>query len=323
VTIPAGRQGTAGLQLYRYRIAGLTVSSDVEIPGLHADAGDAAADVTIALGPVPERLDDPAAAGPNWAMAPGAFLLQVPGIARFWLTGGAAIAYQPELEAASGDIAAFLTGTTFGILLHQRGLVVLHASGVAVNGQAVLFMGPSGAGKSTLATALAQRGYPLVTDDFCVLGADGAGRPLVHPDGRLPKLWAQAIRHLDLADRQGPAVRGRLSKFYVEPPQAAASPAPLPCGPVYALQEARGPIRPGIERPNIVDAALLLRKNAYRARLIKQMGQEELYFRLAAAVGNAGGVFQLTRELDFAAMPQTIDALERHWVGIGELVGAA
>jgi len=309
--------------VYRYRIAGLTVSSDVEIPGLHAGAGDASADVAIALGPVPERLDDPAAAGPNWAMAQGAFLLRVPGIARFWLTGGASIAYQPEPEAAHGDIAAFLTGTTFGILLHQRGLVVLHASGVAVNGQAVLFMGPSGAGKSTLATALAQRGYPLGTDDFCVVGADGAGRPLVHPDGRMPKLWAQAIRHLDLAERQGPAVRGRLSKFYVVPPQVAASPAPLPCGPVYALLEARGPIRPGIERPNIVDAALLLRRNAYRARLIKQMGQEELYFRLAAAVGNAGGVFQLSRELDFAAMPQVIDSLERHWAEIGQLAGAA
>lgn len=323
MTIQARRQRQAGLQLYRYRIAGLTVSSDVEIPGLHAGAGDATVDVEIARGATPERLEDPTAAGPNWAMTPGAFLLRAPGIARFWLTGGAAITYQPEPEAASDDVAAFLTGTTFGILLHQRGLVVLHASGVVVSGQAVLFMGPSGAGKSTLATALAQRGYPLVTDDFCVVGADGAGRPLVHPDGRLPKLWAQAIRHLDLAERQGPAVRGRLSKFYVEPLQVAASPAPLRCGPVYALQEARGPIRPGIERPNIVDAALLLRRNAYRARLIKQMGQEELYFRLAAAVVNAGGVFQLSRELDFVAMPQVIEGLERHWAEIGQLAGAA
>ena len=53
------------------------------------------------------------------------------------------------------------------------------------------------------------------------------------------------------------------------------------------------------------------------------MGQDELYFRLAAAVGNAGGVFQLSRELDFAAMPRVIESLERHWAEIGQLAGAA
>jgi energy-coupling factor transporter ATP-binding protein EcfA2 len=211
----------------------------------------------------------------------------------------------------------------FGILLHQRGLAVLQASSVKVNGRAVLFLGHSGAGKSTLATALAKQGYPLVTDDFCVVGADATGRPQVHPDARLPKLWAQAIHRLDLADRQGPPVRRRLSKFYVDPPLASASATPLPCGPVYVLREARAPYPPGIARPNIVDAALLLRQNAYRARLIKQMGQGELYFRLAAAVSNAGGVFQLTRELDFEILPDVIADLERHWAAIGRLADVA
>jgi hypothetical protein len=302
--------------LFGYRIAGLTVSSDVEIPGLHPAPTDWAIDVSIRRGPVPEQLDGATASGPTWAIAEARFLLRVPGVARFLLTAGEAIAYRLEADGDSDDLAAFLTGTVFGILLHQRGLVVLHASGVEVNGRAVLFMGPSGAGKSTLATALVKHGFPLVTDDFCVVGADAAGRPLVHPDARLPKLWAQAIRHLDLTDRQGSPVRRKLSKFYVDPPLASASSAPLPCGPVYALREARPPHSPGIERPNIVDAALLLSQNAYRARLIQQMGQGELYFRLAAAIGNAGGVFQLTRELDFAAMPGVIADLERHWAAI-------
>jgi hypothetical protein len=304
--------------LFRYRIAGLTVSSDLEMAGLHPGATDGAADVSIRRGAVPEALDGATSSGPTWAMAEARFLLRAPGIARFLLSKGETIAYQLEAGAEADDLTAFLTGTAFGILLHQRGVVVLHASGVKVNGRAVLFMGASGAGKSTLATALVKRGYPLVTDDFCVVSADDVGGPQVHPDGRLPKLWAQAIRHLDLADRQGRPVRGRVSKFYVDPPLASASADPLPCGPVYALREARAPHRPGIERPNIVDAALLLRQNAYRARLIQQMGQDELYFRLAAAIGNAGGVFQLTRELTFDALPGVIEDLERHWTAIGQ-----
>jgi hypothetical protein len=309
--------------VHRYRIAGLTVSSDVEMPGAYSEASDPGpADIQIAAEPVPRVLEGAMAVGPTWAMGPDQFLLRIPGIARFLLTGGRAIAYELEPAAGPGDVAAFLIGTAFGVLLHQRGLVVLHASGVELNGRAALFLGASGAGKSTLAAALAQRGYPLVTDDFCVVSPDPDGRPIVHPDGRLPKLWAQAIKHLDLGERQGRPVRGRLAKFYMERMAAPTNVRPLPIGPVYALREARGPLGPGIERPNVVDAALLLRQNAYRPRLIGQMDQGPLYFRMAAAIANCGGVFRLTRPMDFAAMPATIDQLERHWEGPEDRVGA-
>src|SRR5579863_7547955 len=140
--------GYAENGLHRYRIAGLSVSSDVEMPGLYADASPAApSDVVIQMAPTPERLEGAAASGPTWAMAADRFLLRVPGVARFLLTGGRAIDYQPEPAAQPGDAAAFLIGTAFGILLHQRGLVVLHASGVELDGRAMLFLGASGAGK--------------------------------------------------------------------------------------------------------------------------------------------------------------------------------
>jgi hypothetical protein len=319
----AARFGHAENWVHRYRIAGLTVSSDVEMPGLHADASLAETpDVVIQSASVCETLEDAASAGPTWAIAADRFLLRVPGVARFLLIGGRTIGYQPEPAAQPGDVAAFLIGTAFGILLHQRGLVVLHASGVELNGRAALFLGASGAGKSTLAAALAQRGYRLVTDDFCVVKFGADGRPMVNPDGRLPKLWAQAIAHLGLGDRQGRAVRGRVAKFYVEQTSPARA-QPLPVGPVYALREARGPHRPGIERPNVVDAALLLRQNAYRPRLIDQLEQRSLYFRMAAAIANGSGVFFLTRPLDFADMATTIDRLERHWDQTEAQEGAA
>ena len=310
--------------MHRYRIAGLSVASDVEMPGLYADAPDAgAADVVIEAADVPLTLEDAVAAGPTWAMRAEQFLLRVPGIARFLLTAGRAISYQTEPAAEPGDTVTFLLGTAFGVLLHQRGLVVLHASGVEVNGRAALFLGASGAGKSTLAAAFVQRGYRLVTDDFCVVSLGGDGSPVVNPDGRLPKLWSQAIKHLDLGDRQGRPVRGRLAKFYMEQMTPSEPAEPLLAGPVYSLREARGPQKPGIERPNVVDAALLLRQNAYRPRLITQMGHGERYFRVAAAIGNQGGVFFLTRPMDFAAMSETIDGLERHWSRLESQAGVA
>lgn len=293
-----------------YRVSGLSVASEIELPGLIAGSAARDPDVTIRRGQVPETLTGATASGPTWQVAGRQFLLRIPDIARFLLNDGHEIVFAPASDQAAVDMPIFLLGTVFGILLHQREQIVLHASAVRVNGKAVLFAGSSGAGKSTLAAALAQRGYPLVTDDVCTLTIGGDG-PLVHPDGRQLKLWAQAIDRLDLAQQRGERVRASLEKFYVEPNEVFTE--PLPLGAVYALREARPPHKPGIERPNVVDAALLLRRNAYRPLLVRRMNQKANYFHAATTIANVAGIFHLTRALDFAKMPEVIAWLEAHW----------
>lgn len=300
--------------MYHYKIAGLAVSTEIAFPDGIAGCGEAEApDVTVREAAVPVALDEPQAFGPSWAMAGGRFLLRIPDVARFLVTEGRDIAFETENGTPAEDVAIFLSGTVFGILLHQRGQIVLHASAVRVADKAVLFCGPSGAGKSTLAAALVKQGYPLMTDDFCVVAM--AGTPTIHADGRQLKLWTQAIDKLDLTAQRGQAVRNRLEKFYVEPGETFA--APLALGALYALRETRPPLNSGIERPNIVDAALILRRNAYRPLLVQRMGQRNDYFRAAAAIANAAGIFHLTRPLDFKAMADVVLSLEQHWQEIG------
>ena len=306
--------------MYSYCVAGLSVESEIAFPGaISARAASGPPDVTVRQAAVPLALDAPEASGPTWAMQNGRFLLRIPSIARFLLTEGREIACEAEGESSVDDVAAFLTGTVFGILLHQRRSIVLHASAVRVGNKAVLFCGSSGAGKSTVAAEFVKRGYPLVTDDFCAVAV--AGAPAVQPDGRQLKLWAQAIERLDLgARRQGP-VRNQLQKYYVEPSENFES--PLPLGAVYALRETRPPLTTGIERPNIVDAALILRRNAYRPLLVRRMRQKNEYFHAAVAIANAAGIFHLTRPLQFAALPDTVSSLESHWRETGLLAGAS
>jgi len=292
------------------------------LPGLIARTGDhRSPDVTIRYATVPAQLENVSASGPTWQIAGKKFLLRIPNVARFLLNDGQEIAFEAEPGSDVGDIPIFILGTAFGILLHQREQIVLHASAVRVNGKAVLFCGSSGAGKSTLAAALAQRGYPLITDDLCAITVTDAGTPMVHPDGRQLKLWAQAIDKLDLEESRGARVRARLEKYYVEPSEAFTE--ALPLGAVYALREARPPHAPGIERPNVVDVALLLRRNAYRPMLVSRMGQKVNYFHAATTVANEAGIFYLTRVLDFAAMPEVVSWLERHWLDIGLMEQAA
>lgn len=301
--------------MHFYRVAGLTVASEIELPGAIAAAQTSAPDIAVRAGQVPEALPHASARGPTWEIAGDRFLFRIPNVARFLLTGGREIVFEAAAGAQAADVSIFLVGTVLGILLHQRGQVVLHASAVRVNGKAVLFCGPSGAGKSTLAAALAQRGFPLVADDFCAITVSEAGTVTVQPDGRNLKLWAQAIQKLDLAERRGAPVRNRLQKYFVEP--AAIFTEPLPLGTVYALREARPPHNAGIERPNVVDAALILRRTAYRPLLVNRMGQKADYFRAATAIANAAGIFRLTRAFNFASMPELVAQLERHWLDVG------
>jgi hypothetical protein len=299
-----------------YRISGLSVESEIVLPGLSAAAaGRRRPDVAIRRGAVPVMLDGAEKLGPTWQIAGKEFLLRIPKVARFLLRDGREITFEAEPGADAGDIPLYLLGTAYGILLHQRRQIVLHASAVRVNGKAILFCGPSGAGKSTLAAALAQRGYPFITDDFCAVTVTEDGTPMVHPDGRQLKLWAQAIEKLDLKGRSGARVRSRLEKFYVDPGETHGE--ALPLGTLYALREARPPLPPGIAQANAVDAAVILRRLAYRPRLINRMGQRVDYFHAATTIADKAGIFYLTRTLDFAAMPGVVADLERHWRSLG------
>jgi hypothetical protein len=310
--------------LYNYHVSGLSLMSDLELTGFGATAAPAGpADVVIRAAPVPLALADPIRTGPNWAMAPGAFLLRVPGVVRFLLQVGRRIDYEAETGAAPGDVAAFAMGGALGILLQQRGLIVLNAASVVVDGRAMVFMGGSGAGKSTLAAGLEARGYPVVADDLCCIGMGPGGWPRLVGDGAQLKLWDAAIEALGLDARRGPPVRAALRKFHLHRAALTPGEAALSVGRVYAVREARAPFAPGITQPNIVDANLLVRRWAYRAPLVDLMDQAGAYFAAAVAFGNGGGVYLLSMPAGFDALGGALDDLERHWSGHGALAGAA
>lgn len=70
-----------------------------------------------------------------------------------------------------------------------------HASGVAMDDAAIIFLGNSGQGKSTLATYLGLQGHPLITDDGVELQwADG--RCMALPSHPAVRLWQDSSHAL-------------------------------------------------------------------------------------------------------------------------------
>lgn len=294
------------------------MASDIELPGAIPDGRETQADVLIHSGPIPEALGAPIAEAPTWQATATDVLLCIPDIGAFLVRGGE-ILYSADPGAVAADLAAFLGGPLLALWLNLKGRAVVRASGICVNGKAVLFCGPSGAGKSTLAAALVARGYPLLVDDVCALTL--TPRPLAHPDTTSLKLWRQAIRRLRLGPVKGAPVRPSLEKYHVDAAGWGLGPAPI--GVVYNLRESRPPHGPGIEAPNVVDATLALRRSAYHSSMVEPLGGRDLYFQMAAAIASAAPVFHLTRPLTFPALPETADQLHRHWAEIGLLEAAA
>lgn len=89
---------------------------------------------------------------------------------------GSDMRFEPHAEADQRDVEKLRRGAVPLLLAHLAGSVPLHASAVAVDGRAVVFVGGSDLGKSTLAAALCdQEGASLLGDDAVVIErrADG------------------------------------------------------------------------------------------------------------------------------------------------------
>lgn len=155
-----------------YRLFGLRVASELRLPLLSAEPGRA--DVTIRRGHVAEE---------------GA--LVIPEVARFAVRGGSGIVVDASEDVPESNVRLYLLGSAMGMLLHQRGMLPLHANAVEVDGAAIAVMGGSGAGKSTLAAWLHDRGHRLISDDVCVIGGEGELRAFAGVP-RL-RLWGAAL----------------------------------------------------------------------------------------------------------------------------------
>lgn len=182
---------------YSYSAFGLRIDSDMALSGFVPRARDGGgADVVVRLG-APEAASEDRNCVGAWAH----------GVLAASVRDGREVVLEANPEADPLYVSAIVTGELFSVVLRQRGLLVLHGSGVARDGQAVGFVGDSGWGKSTLAAALVERGWRLLTDDLLVVdGLVGAGVPTAVPTHPSMRLSAEAVDRVDAgAAAHGPA----------------------------------------------------------------------------------------------------------------------
>jgi len=271
-------------EAHRYALFGLSLTSELQLPGF-PEAGEGAP-VTVRFGPVAVQ-DKPV------AVAEGALVLSVPEVGRFRIAGGEEILIDPAPDASRRNLRVYLLGSAMGALLHQRGILPLHANAVAHGARAVAFAGRSGAGKSTLAAWFAAHGREVLCDDVCAIGRDQAGAPLVLPGVPRLRLWSDALARSgrDSADYER-SFDGQ-DKYDV-PVTPAMEAAPRPLAACYLLDEA-GEGAPGIERLSPGEAAEALVANTYRGSFVRLLGLGERHFAQCVALARTVPVYRARR----------------------------
>ncbi len=296
-----------------FQAFGLTIESDFELsPRLNAAVSSDGVDVRILLGKLPPGPDGTGEGNSVAWISPDLFQFHVEGVASFRVESGNRILVDPAEGAHPDDILGLLLGMAVGALLHQRGLLPLHASAVAQDGLAHAFAGDSGAGKSTLVLALRRRGLTVLSDDVALAVAREA-EVLLWPGLQVVKLWQDALDHFGLDSRLLARDLSREEKFHLS---LDGDPLrdPLPLRHMYVLERSDG----GLVRIEPVrgrKAIALVRDHTYRGGFVHPMGRAADHLRQCGEVANRVQIFRFYRPWGKEAIDRSVDFLIRHMAG--------
>lgn len=227
-----GHADTPRRRSWTYLVHGLGIRSDLQLPELlpRRVVPDVHVRLTSVDAPDAVRQDEL-----NWLVKPdGTFLCGKKELGVIEARAGKEILVQPAGSTHNARLLRLLVlGVALRALLHQRSLLVLHASVVAINGQGVAFMGDHCVGKSTFAAACLDHGLRIITDDIAAIDLSGPV-PLVHPGAPQLKLYPIVVSTL----RSQPDAVVRLAadndKLGWRKPSSWLN-APVPLGRVYNL----------------------------------------------------------------------------------------
>lgn len=291
-----------------YSVFGLMIRSSIPLPELLPGAGEGTPDVTIRIAPVSR----PDAAKPGINVDGDALLLIIPDVGRYRIVGGSSITVQPQPGVPDRNVRLFLLGSAFGALLHQRGLLPLHANAVEIDGNAVAFMGASGAGKSTLAAWFHDRGYRIIADDVCVVGyADGF--PLAQPGLPRLRLWAETLKFMARStaeyERSYVGMVEEFDKFDVPIDRSAAAHKGVPLAALYLLSRAKDF---SIQQLHGIEATEVVFANTYRGAYVSAASAQLSHWNASLRLVQSAPIFRAAREWNLARLNEQCRRLLDH-----------
>jgi hypothetical protein len=244
--------------------------------------------------------------------------------ARFWfrnvgtfvVRGGETVTVIPEHEGVDRSVLPlYVEGMIMAMVLYQRGLTVLHASVIEVQGGAVACVGPIGAGKSSTAAAFYSRGYRILTDDNAAIEL-ASGVPVVAAGYPYVKLFPSIAASLGFEKSSLESLHETRSKIAGDVTKGFFE-CPVPLRTIYVLERNQSPSPRAIIRLSPLQATMQLIRNAVPTRWGYRGEARQL--QQCSAIANHVPVFAVTTFHDIADLPGLVDALEYHQTGLAAL----
>jgi hypothetical protein len=292
--------------MYHYSAYGLRIESEIALPELISETEGDCARVSIRLGNVERAAGNACEPSPLlWARAGDACIFYE-GVGAFHILGGREISFDRINGSDEAVARVFLLGSVLAILLHQRGLLVLHASAVAVNEQVVAFAAEKGEGKSTFAAAMHARGHPLLTDDLLPIDLHNPDRLMVQPGFPQLKLMPEAAAQLSDQPEDLP----RLHPDFEKRAQQAVRDFPrrsLPLSRIFILESAEAD---SIDVIPPQQRFVELVRHSYLAPLLGKTGESVAHFRQVVALAQRVPVMRLRRRRRLELLPEVARMVE-------------
>lgn len=191
--------------MFRYKIYGLNIDSEVELLQLEKGDDSSFVDVQIRQGDCKSEvisfLQEKDATKRRYEIGLDYSCFENKG-GFYIIRGGREIIFECREGYTPALISGWILGYAMAMLLLQRKILAIHCSAVAIpdkdrNGGfepagAVLISGVSGAGKSSLTRKLLERGYHIMADDVAAVKFDGE-KALVFPAFPYQKLCRNEV----------------------------------------------------------------------------------------------------------------------------------
>ncbi len=284
---------------------GYRLRSDIALPSLPLLTDAGAPDLTLRRGPVPDCLPEPSWSSPFVEIGTdGTLLARIGDTLKFIIQNGRDIVLDQHSRAETSVIETFLFSVVAGSILHQRGMLALHASCVMIGDKAIALAGVSGRGKSTLAGALSMQGHAVVTDDICPI-TFRENAALVIPGPARVRLWPDAAQMLGLSQDHLAIGRPQHPKRILAVAGPNATPKPLAALIRIAIDKRLN--EPVLYRLNGAAAITPIEEIVYRARLGRRLGRRIGLFTDLVRLAGLVPIFQLVRPEGDGNLPRLAD----------------
>lgn len=181
-----------------YNIYGINICSELgisdEIGNTHLKVGNSP-DVIIRFGKVNFPQDK--LIKKNFIVTEDSIYIFEKNIGKVKIYDGKEIIIEPSKNVNNTIFLPHNLGMPLALLLHQRGLLVLHGSAIVSNKSIIGILGQSGEGKSTTTYGLYKSGFDFFSDEFIVIDLTNPEEPIASPGFPMLKLSKDLINHFE------------------------------------------------------------------------------------------------------------------------------